>query len=143
MQNKMGNDNSRCVSSISVLVQHTRFICRHHVFDVNKSIFTTMTFKSFQGFLDQITNVLSLLLAVINSIAGVTFEKETKTCIVQVYRFRKLGKLKLQQKIEGTILPMGLLAAAPFTRSSRDKNVLPVRLCFHYKEISLQWIQHN
>ena len=53
------------------LVEHARFICGNHILDINKSILSTMAFKSLQSLLDQVSNVFAFLLTVIDSISWV------------------------------------------------------------------------
>jgi len=53
---------------LPVLVQHTRLVSRYHVFDVNERVCSAAAFKSFQSFLNKISDVFSSLLAVVDAI---------------------------------------------------------------------------
>jgi len=52
-------------------IENTALISGYHVLDIDESIFTTMNFKQFQSLLDQISQVLSLSLTVINLVSQV------------------------------------------------------------------------
>ena len=47
------------------------FIGRNHVFHVDESIVTPVKFKLFQGFLDEITDILSFLLGIVDSVTEI------------------------------------------------------------------------
>jgi len=53
------------------LVQQARFVGWDHVFNVDERVWPTVSLKCFQSFVDEITNVLSLLLPVVNAITAV------------------------------------------------------------------------
>lgn len=64
------------VDSLSLsltLVEHTRFICGNHVLDINESVLATVSFEYLKRFVDQIANVLSFLLTIIDSVTQITF----------------------------------------------------------------------
>lgn len=66
----------RCVSYDShPSVEHTGLVGRHHVFDIYESIFSPVALKHFQSLLDQVTNVLPPVLAVVDAISGVNWER--------------------------------------------------------------------
>merc|ERR1712196_249546 len=60
------NGRKRCKSS-----KYVALIGRDHVFDVDERIFSTMHLEYFERFLNQITDVLSLSLVVINLVADI------------------------------------------------------------------------
>ena len=74
MRSKEGK-NKFCRNATKRLVEHARLVRRYHVLDVDERIFASVTFKSFQGFLNQISDVFSFLLAVIDSVARVSYNR--------------------------------------------------------------------
>jgi len=52
-------------------VQHTAFIGRDHILDVDKSIFSTVNLEHFEGLLDEISEVGGLALAVVDLVSKV------------------------------------------------------------------------
>lgn len=58
-------------------VQHARLVGGHHVFDVDEGVLPSIALKGFQCLLNQVTNVLPLLLAVVNAISGVHWFRQT------------------------------------------------------------------
>lgn len=58
----------------SASFQETGLVGGHHVLDVDKGIFTTMLLKCLKCLLDEVSNVLSLLLAVVYPISNVHYK---------------------------------------------------------------------
>lgn len=53
------------------LVKQARLVCWDHVLDVDERVLPTVLLKGFQGFIDEIADVLPLLLTVVNAIPAV------------------------------------------------------------------------
>lgn len=68
------------VTPQSTSVEHTGFIGRHHVFDVDKGVLSSIALKNLQSLLDQVTDVLSLVLTVVDAISRVNWGKENTKC---------------------------------------------------------------
>ena len=51
--------------------EETRLIGGNHVLDIDECIFTTMLLKCLQSLLDEVSNVLPLLLAIVYPISNV------------------------------------------------------------------------
>jgi len=59
-------------SSFSFMIsEHTTFISWYHIFDVDVSVFTSVSFKDFQSLLNKISQILVLSLSVIDLISYV------------------------------------------------------------------------
>ena len=61
----------RTVQNFPELIQHAGFIDWHHIFNVDKRIWTSTPPECVQRFLNQITDIFSFLLAVIKSITQI------------------------------------------------------------------------
>lgn len=59
------------IAAAPMSVQQARLVGGHHVLDVDKGVLPSIALKSFQRLLDQVPDVLSLLLAVLDAISGV------------------------------------------------------------------------
>lgn len=62
---------------LPLLVQQARLVGGDHVLNVDKGIFSSVALEGLQRLLDQVTNVLPLLLAVVNAISGVHWCMQT------------------------------------------------------------------
>ena len=51
--------------------EQAALICRHHVFDIDVRIFASMLLHQLERLLNQVTNVVSILLRVVNGITNV------------------------------------------------------------------------
>lgn len=60
---------------LSLLIKHTRLIGRNHVFDIDEGILAAVSLEHFERFVNQIANVLSFLLTVIDAVSQVTLDK--------------------------------------------------------------------
>lgn len=63
--------NDIIISFLCSSVQHTALIGRDHVFNIDEGILTTMDFKVFEGLLDQVSQVLTLSLAIVDLVTHV------------------------------------------------------------------------
>lgn len=70
-----------CISEYSqvLLVEEAGLVGGHHVFDVYEGVLSPVAFKNLQGLLDQVSNILSLLLTVVNPITRVFCTQHTQT----------------------------------------------------------------
>ena len=59
------------VVMVAALCQHTAFVGGDHVLDIDERILATMDLEELKALLDQIANILSLSLAVVNAIVQV------------------------------------------------------------------------
>lgn len=50
-------------------IKHARLVCWNHVFNVYESVFTAVSLKGFQSFLNKISDVFTFLLTVINTVS--------------------------------------------------------------------------
>lgn len=70
---------NECVHKWVLLVKEAGLIGGHHVFDVYEGVLAPVAFKNLQGLLDQISNVLSFLLTIVNPITWVFCKQTTQT----------------------------------------------------------------
>lgn len=61
----------RCVCGWGVLFLQAGLVCGDHVFDVDERVLSSMELKSFQRLLNKVSNILTLLLTVVNAITNV------------------------------------------------------------------------
>lgn len=59
------------------LIQQARLIGRDHVLDVDEGVFSSGALEGLQRLLDQVTDVLPLLLAVVDAVPGVYWVMQT------------------------------------------------------------------
>ncbi len=59
-------------------VDNAGFVGGHHVFNVYKGILSSVALKNLQSLLDQVADVLSLLLAVVDAISRVDWGQRNK-----------------------------------------------------------------
>ena len=78
------------------LIQQAWFVGGHHVFDVDKRIISAVDLKRLQCLLNQVTNVLPLLLAVVNPITRVHWSRGRERRKIVSMNYTK------QYKDEGT-----------------------------------------
>ena len=52
-------------------VEHARLVGRHHVLNIDESILTAVHFEQLEGLLDQVAQIVSLSLAVVNFVSQV------------------------------------------------------------------------
>ena len=57
------------------LVEHTRLVRGHHVFDVYEGVVTAMALKRLKCLLNEVAEVLPLLLAVVDAVARVHYNR--------------------------------------------------------------------
>ena len=76
-------------------VEHTGLVRGNHVFDVYEGILTSLSLKCFKSLLYQITNILSLLLAIVNTISRVHYCKNINIIYIYIYIYIKLPEFKL------------------------------------------------
>lgn len=57
-------------------VDHAGLVGWHHIFNVNEGLLSAVALQHLQSLLDQVAHVLSLLLAVVDAVSGVVWEKK-------------------------------------------------------------------
>lgn len=59
-------------------VEHTGLVGRHHVFDVYEGVLSSVALKHLQSLLDQVTDILPLMLAVVDAVSSVYWGEKNK-----------------------------------------------------------------
>merc|ERR1711957_506366 len=71
-QTAMPNPKSTAKESVrSWSTDHTRLACGNHVLDVDEGVLATMRLKDLEGLIDELTQVLSLALCIVDGLANV------------------------------------------------------------------------
>ena len=73
--NRKGEVRGKVKGSSQSSVEHAWFICWDHVLDIDKGVISSVAFKAFQRLLNQVPNIFSLLLAVVDAVPRVHCHK--------------------------------------------------------------------
>ena len=86
------------VRTCAPLVQHTRLVRRDHVLDVDEGVLAAVPLEHLQRFVDEITDVFPLLLAVVDAVAEITCSATpTQVCQRTIFRLGVKRLVRMSQ----------------------------------------------